>query len=188
MSLLCCNNLAAGRALLSTAALASSSLLSSPSPVFTSLTSKRSLQASPRTFAKRKPTSSSPPPQLDEPVLDEDLKNSINELSTQAVKIMLSDNMRGMGDLRDKLFDLEIYFEKENEEDALLFVLSIRDMLDHKILPEAKQLKGIYMKAFQKIFSMVEDSGWRLKGNDDESEVRMIDDDLIPPTLMSEYR
>ncbi|MCO5596347.1 hypothetical protein L7F22_050408 [Adiantum nelumboides] len=176
MSLFCCNNLAAGRALLSTAALAFPASSSSSSPHFASLISKRSLRSFSRTFARRKPIPSFPSPQLDEPVLDEDLKNSINELSTQAVKAMLSDNMKRMDDLRDKLFDLEIYFEKENEEDALLFVLAIREMLDHKILPEAKHLKGAYMKAFQKVFSMVEDSGWHLKGNDDESDVQMVEE------------
>lgn len=135
--------------------------------------------------AKRKP---SPAQQADELLLDDDFKNSINELSTEAVRTMLSDDMKRMDALREKLLDLELYFEKEKEEDALQFVLVISSMLDHRILPEAKQLKGIYIKAFQKICNIVEDSGWLLKGDENEVGVEMVDDELIPPTLMSEYQ
>lgn len=43
-----------------------------------------------------------------------------------------------------------------------------------QILPEAKQLKGIYLKAFQKICNIVEDSGWLLKGDEEEFGVEMV--------------
>lgn len=153
-----------------------------------SFTSPLSLHFPTRPHAKRKPSSSSPPQQDDELLLDYDFKDSINQLSTDAVKTMLSDNMKRMDELREKLLDLELYFQKEKEEDALLFILVITSMLDHRILPEAKQLKGIYLKAFQKICNIVEDSGWLLKGDEKELGVEMVDDELIPPTIMSEYR
>ncbi|KAH7291611.1 hypothetical protein KP509_29G024400 [Ceratopteris richardii] len=155
-----------------------------------SFTSSPTRHASFQTLAKRKSTllPNLSQDEKQEQVLDEDFRNSINELSTEAVKAMLSEKMERMENLQEKLFELEIYFEKENEKDALLFVLVIRDMLDHKISAEAKNLKGIYLRAFQKICNMVEDSGWKLKGSSEGSELGMIDDDLIPPTLMKEYR
>eukprot|EP00250_Pteridium_aquilinum_P012468 c20747_g1_i1 orf=138-716(+) len=190
---LCCAKLGVGGALLSAALApaASSGPLSLPFSSHSSrpsFVSPLSLQISTRTHAKRKPTSAPAPPVHDEQELDEDFRDSINQLSTDAVRAMLSDNMKRMEEVREKIFDLELYFEKEKEEDALLFVLVIRDLLDHRILPEAKQLKGSYMKAFQKICNIVEDSGWILKGDENEFGVKMADDELIPPTIMSEYR
>jgi hypothetical protein len=56
------------------------------------------------------------------------------QLSTDAVKAMLSDDMKHMENVLDKIYDLEMYFKKEKEEDALRFVLTIRDMLDHRVI------------------------------------------------------
>ena len=55
------------------------------------------------------------------------------QLSTNAVKAMLSDDMKHMENVLDKVYELEMYFKREKEEDALLFVLTIGDMLNHKV-------------------------------------------------------
>ena len=55
------------------------------------------------------------------------------QLSTDAVKAMLSDDMKHMENVLDTVYELEMYFTREREEDALRFVLTIRDMLDHRV-------------------------------------------------------
>ena len=56
------------------------------------------------------------------------------QLSTDAVKAMLSDDMKHMENVLDTVYELEMYFTREREEDALRFVLTIRDMLDHRVI------------------------------------------------------
>lgn len=45
---------------------------------------------------------------------------------------------------------------------------------------ESLQLKGIYLRAFEKLFNMLEDSGWELKRGDDEDGSDESDDELPP--------
>ena len=67
------------------------------------------------------------------------------QLSTDAVKAMLSDDMKHMENVLDTVYELEVYFEREREEDALRFVLTIRDMLDHRVTSISLLLFSCFM-------------------------------------------
>lgn len=66
---------------------------------------------------------------------------------------------------------------------AATFVYVLYQMLDHKLVPQAEKLDGMYLQGFLKIAGMIEDSGWKLKkeGDEEEEEEEELDDDLLQP-------
>ncbi|CAM6095526.1 unnamed protein product [Calypogeia fissa] len=120
--------------------------------------------------------------------LDEDMQAGLNEISTEVLKAMLSEDDREVAHVREKVEYLGKYLVQENQLDAARFMLILRGMLDHEVVPQKDDLKGPYKKAFDTIAAVIEDSGWVLKHEGaDVGGVEMIDDELMPPVLNSQY-
>ncbi|KAJ7567453.1 hypothetical protein O6H91_02G148300 [Diphasiastrum complanatum] len=124
-------------------------------------------------------------PEEDE--MDEDLRTGLNEISTEAVKVMLSDNKRLLNPFKEKVEHVIKYLMQEGHLEAANFVAVIRGMLEHKVILEKDDLKGMYKKAFEKIWAVMEDSGWLLTLRVETSAVEMVDEELIPPVLDTQY-
>lgn len=120
--------------------------------------------------------------------LDEDMQVGLNEISTEALKAMLSEDDKEVAHVRQKVDYLGKYLVQEKQLDAARFMLILRGMLDHEVVPQKDDLKGAYKKAFDTIASVIEDSGWVLKQEGaDVGGVEMVDDELMPPVLNSHY-
>ncbi|KAL3690369.1 hypothetical protein R1sor_016679 [Riccia sorocarpa] len=116
--------------------------------------------------------------------LDEDLRTGLNEVSTEALKVMLGEDGKVLEQFREKVDYLGEYLVQEGHLDAARFMLVLRGMLDHEVYPQKDELKGAYKKAFDTIAALIEDSGWVLKrAGRDVGGVEMVDDELIPPVL-----
>ncbi|KAG6557531.1 hypothetical protein Mapa_000805 [Marchantia paleacea] len=116
--------------------------------------------------------------------LDEDLRAGLNEVTTEALKVMLAEDDKLVEQFREKVDYLGEYLVQDGHLDAARFMLVIRGMLDHEVYPQKGDLKGPYKKAFDKIAHLIEDSGWVLKQEgQDIGGVEMVDDELIPPVL-----
>ncbi|KAL2610535.1 hypothetical protein R1flu_029108 [Riccia fluitans] len=116
--------------------------------------------------------------------LDEDLRTGLNEVTTEALKVMLGEDDKMVEQFKEKVDYLGEYLVQEGHLDAARFMLVIRGMLDHEVYPQKDDLKGAYKKAFDKIAALIEDSGWVLKQEGkDVGGMEMVDDELIPPVL-----
>eukprot|EP00850_Spirogloea_muscicola_P019296 SM000187S03913 [mRNA] locus=s187:122007:123590:- [translate_table: standard] len=94
--------------------------------------------------------------------LDEDLRTGLNEVANEAVRVMLSEDIQMLTDFKAKVDYLGEFLVGESEVEAARFMLVIKGMLNHELLPERDLLTGPYEKAFCKIASLIEDSGWQV--------------------------
>eukprot|EP00850_Spirogloea_muscicola_P014971 SM000111S18794 [mRNA] locus=s111:183250:196627:+ [translate_table: standard] len=94
--------------------------------------------------------------------LDEDLRTGLNEVANEAVRVMLSDDIQMLTDFKAKVDYLGEFLVGESEVEAARFMLVIKGMLNHELLPERDLLTGPYDKAFCKIASLIDDSGWQV--------------------------
>ena len=53
---------------------------------------------------------------------------------------------------------------------AATYVYVLLRLVDHVIPKLADKLDGLYKEAFEKIFAILEDSGWQLKMEEEEGE------------------
>lgn len=116
---------------------------------------------------------------------DEDLLPVLNQISNEAVKAMVMPNEKAVKELKEKVCYLERSLVQEGKTDAARFMLIIGGMLDHTVPAENDKLNHVYKAAFIKIWNIVEDSGWPLKLENQETLQEMVDDDLVPPVVQS---
>lgn len=120
--------------------------------------------------------------------LDEDLRAGLNETSNEALKVMLSEDDKLVAAFKEKVDYLGEFLVQDGQHEAAQFMLVLRGMLDHELYPQKDDLRGLYKKAFDKIWGVLEDSGWLLTQPGAEAgEVQMVDDELIPPVLQIKY-
>lgn len=119
--------------------------------------------------------------------IDEDLLPVLNQISNEAVKAMVMPKEKEVNELKEKVCYLERSLVQEGKTDAARFMLIIGGMLDHTVPAEKDELNHVYKAAFIKIWNIVEDSGWPLKFENEETLQEMVDDDLIPPVVQSPY-
>ncbi|KAH9320439.1 hypothetical protein KI387_015078 [Taxus chinensis] len=137
------------------------------------------------THAKKK--SSKPEVVKGSSPVQDDILSGLNEISNEAVKAMARHDSKAIEELKDKVNYLERYLVEEGETDAAKFMLIIAGMLDHMVPAEKDELSDVYKAALKKMWNIVEDSGWILKFENEETMQEMVDDDLIPPVLNGPY-
>lgn len=116
--------------------------------------------------------------------IDEDMRVGLNEVATEAVRVMLSEDIQKLAEFKAKVDYLGEYLVGEQEMEAAKFMLVVKGLLEHQVVEEAETLKGSYKSAFEKIGSLLEDSGWQLTlPGQEPGDMEMIDDELIPPVL-----
>ncbi|XP_024527988.1 uncharacterized protein LOC112345450 [Selaginella moellendorffii] len=141
-------------------------------------------------LAKKRVSDHAPAPKVAEPapvsedLLEEDVVlEGLNELANDALQVMLGKKSKSVMDCLEELDEAGEYLVKEGKLDAARFVLVIKNMLDHQVIAEKNDLEGAYKRAFERIWSCVEDSGWSLAMPENETGVDLLDDELIPPVL-----
>ncbi|KAK9818125.1 hypothetical protein WJX72_007482 [[Myrmecia] bisecta] len=109
-------------------------------------------------------------PDEEDPALQED----INKLCNKAVRLMLAENTPGMLAFRDELSQVGQYFSSTNNMRGATFIYVLYKMTEHVLVKEIINLEDIYLRAFDKLYGLVEESGWVLnregeEGGEDES-------------------
>lgn len=116
--------------------------------------------------------------------IDEDMRVGLNEVANEALRAMLSEDIQKLAEFKSKVDYFGEYLVGEGEMEAAKFMLVIKGLLEHQVPEEAETLEGSYKKAFEKIGSLLEDSGWQLMlPGQEPGDMDMIDDELIPPVL-----
>ncbi|CAI5505630.1 unnamed protein product [Closterium sp. Naga37s-1] len=119
--------------------------------------------------------------------LDEDVRVGLNEVSNEAVRAMLSEDIQAVSAMKRKVDEAGEYLVAEGHMDAARFMLIIKGMLEHQLLPEVEELEGPFRAAYDKMASVLDNSGWMLAPPGLEGGPDMVDDDLLPPVLRSPY-
>ncbi|GJP50131.1 hypothetical protein CLOM_g9270 [Closterium sp. NIES-68] len=122
-----------------------------------------------------------------EEVLDEDVRVGLNEVSNEAVRAMLSEDIQAVGAMKRKVDEAGEYLVAEGHMDAARFMLVVKGMLEHTLVPEVDDLQGPFRTAYDKMASVLDDSGWMLAPPGQEGGPDMVDDELLPPVLRSPY-
>ena len=83
---------------------------------------------------------------------------------------MLRGESSRLHEYRDELSSFGQYFSERNNLAGATFIYVVYKMTEH-ILPEQMvKLEGIYLTAFEKMFALLEDSGWQLLKEPKEGE------------------
>eukprot|EP01018_Ginkgo_biloba_P007818 Gb_06260 [translate_table: standard] len=94
-------------------------------------------------------------------------------ISNEAVKVMLLRDEKVADTFKEKVDYLQRYLVEEGETDAARFMMIIRGMLDHRVPADKDELNGVYKMALEKVWNIVEDSGWILKLEKEETVEEM---------------
>ncbi|CAI5483577.1 unnamed protein product [Closterium sp. Yama58-4] len=119
--------------------------------------------------------------------LDEDVRIGLNEVSNEAVRAMLSEDIQAVSAMKRKVDEAGEYLVAEGHMDAARFMLIVKGMLEHQLLPEVEDLEGPFRAAYDKMASVLDNSGWMLAPPGQEGGPDMVDDELLPPVLRSPY-
>lgn len=83
---------------------------------------------------------------------------------------MLRGETNRLMDYRDELSRFGQYFSERNNVAGATFIYVLYKMTEHILPKQMVNLEGIYLVAFEKMFSMLEDSGWQLSSEPEEGE------------------
>lgn len=90
---------------------------------------------------------------------------------------MLREETGRLLDYRDELSRFGQYFSERNNVAGATFIYVLYKMTEHILPKQMVNLEGIYLEAFEKMFSMLEDSGWQLSPEPEEGqEVELIEE------------
>eukprot|EP00245_Coleochaete_scutata_P003669 TRINITY_DN1547_c0_g1_i1.p1 TRINITY_DN1547_c0_g1~~TRINITY_DN1547_c0_g1_i1.p1 ORF type:complete len:226 (+),score=52.25 TRINITY_DN1547_c0_g1_i1:34-678(+) len=123
----------------------------------------------------------------EEELEEEDILVGLNETANEALRVMLGGKDSEVVALMEKMEYIREFLEQEKQTDAERFVRIVLAMLDHKILLEADDLRGVHKKAFDRMCHLLEDSGWKLKvpGEGEEEGEDMVDEEeMMPPVFI----
>ncbi|KAK9906463.1 hypothetical protein WJX75_002218 [Coccomyxa subellipsoidea] len=101
---------------------------------------------------------------------DPELQESINEVCNKGLRYMLRGETNRLMDYRDELSRFGQYFSERNNVAGATFIYVLYKMTEHILPKQMVNLEGIYLVAFEKMFSMLEDSGWQLSSEPEEGE------------------
>ncbi|CAD7697240.1 unnamed protein product [Ostreobium quekettii] len=110
---------------------------------------------------------------------------ALNKVSNAAIRVMLRDDVQELVDLQEQLNAIGEHFTNEGDMKSATYVFVLLQLTEHVYPKLAATLDGSYKEAFEKIFFMLEDSGWQLKKEgeeDEEGDEVAIDDSPPPPT------
>ena len=71
---------------------------------------------------------------------------------------------------------------EEGDRDAALFMYVLLQLAGNKLCKESLRLTGDYLTAFEKLYALLEESGWKLRHEDAEASS---DEDSEPAQLPS---
>ena len=92
------------------------------------------------------------------------------QVVNKGLRYMLKGESNRLSEYRDELSSFGQYFSERNNVAGATFVYTVYKMTEH-ILPEQMvNLEGIYLTAFEKMFGLLEDSGWQLRKEPEEGE------------------
>jgi hypothetical protein len=95
---------------------------------------------------------------------------NVIQVVNRGLKYMLRGETNRLYEYRNELSSFGQYFGEHNNVAGATFIYVVYKMTEH-ILPEQMvNLEGIYLTAFEKIFAMLEDSGWQLQKEPEEGE------------------
>ncbi|KAK9842981.1 hypothetical protein WJX74_005274 [Apatococcus lobatus] len=110
-----------------------------------------------------------------------DLQGKLNELCNQGVRIMLGGDLNALGGFKDKLFEYGAVFTEADNKEATMFCYVLFRLAEHQVALAAEELTGNYKEAYEKMFGMLEDSGWQLKMEGDEEASDLLEEELLQP-------
>ncbi|KAK9856102.1 hypothetical protein WJX84_006582 [Apatococcus fuscideae] len=108
-----------------------------------------------------------------------DLQGKLNQLCNKGVRIMLGGDLNALGGFKDQLFEYGAVFTKAENKEATMFCYVLFRLAEHQVALAAKDLTGNYKEAYEKMFGMLEDSGWQLKMEGDDAEPDLLDEELM---------
>lgn len=92
------------------------------------------------------------------------------QVVNKGLKHMLKGESNRLYEYREELSAFGQYFSERNNVAGATFIYVVYKMTEH-ILPEQMvNLEGMYLTAFDKMFALLEDSGWQLQKEPKEGE------------------
>lgn len=113
---------------------------------------------------------------------DPDFIAYINDVSNKALRVMLDGDIQKSLKLKDELNELGAALVQQKNFMAGKFVFVLITMLNHK-MDTTIQLSGRYQLAFDKMFALLEDSGYALIASEDEDEDEESGDGPVLPSV-----
>ncbi|GAB4814183.1 hypothetical protein N2152v2_001229 [Parachlorella kessleri] len=105
------------------------------------------------------------------PETESGLREELNLVCNRALRSMLRDDLLQVRAVKEDLNVLGASFAAQDNLKAALFCYVLMQMTSHVIPKQAEGLQGSYKAAFEKLYVLLEDSGWELQPEEEESEV-----------------
>ena len=75
---------------------------------------------------------------------------------------------------------------EQGDRDAAVFMYVLLQLADNKLAKESLKLTGSYLTAFEKLYALLEESGWKLR-HEDAEESSDDDADALPLPSVGSY-
>lgn len=99
------------------------------------------------------------------------------QVCNKGLRYMLRGETDRLMDYRDELSRFGQFFSDRNNVAGATFIYVLYKMTEHILPKQMVNLEGIYLKSFEKMFGMLEDSGWQLSPEPEEGqEVELIEE------------
>eukprot|EP00238_Polyblepharides_amylifera_P009842 CAMPEP_0196584790 /NCGR_PEP_ID=MMETSP1081-20130531/48483_1 /TAXON_ID=36882 /ORGANISM="Pyramimonas amylifera, Strain CCMP720" /LENGTH=139 /DNA_ID=CAMNT_0041906133 /DNA_START=326 /DNA_END=745 /DNA_ORIENTATION=+ len=106
-------------------------------------------------------------------------KLAINQLANRCLRVMLSENLMQVYKQQAEVDEVGKLLVGSGKRQSILFCYVLRRMLDHEVPEEADSLKGEFRVGFEKLYGVVEESGWTLETIYDPEESEEEDTALV---------
>ena len=92
------------------------------------------------------------------------------QVVNKGLKYMLRGETNRLYEYRDELSSFGQFFSERNNVAGATFIYVVYKMTEHILPEQIVNLEGIYLTAFEKMFALLEDSGWQLQKEPKEGE------------------
>ena len=92
----------------------------------------------------------------------------VAQLVTRGLRAMLREDRRALEGFKHEVNQAGQLLAEEGDRDAALFMYVLLQLAENKLCKESLRLTGSYLRAFEKLYALLEESGWKLRQEDAE--------------------
>ncbi len=90
----------------------------------------------------------------------------IAQLVTRGLRAMLKEDRRAVEGFKQEVNEAGQLLAEQGDRDAAVFMYVLLQLADNKLAKESLKLTGSYLTAFEKLYALLEESGWKLRHED----------------------
>jgi len=79
---------------------------------------------------------------------------------------MLREDRRAVEGFKKEVNEAGQLLAEQGDRDAAVFMYVLLQLADNKLAKESLKLTGSYLTAFEKLYALLEESGWKLRHED----------------------